>query len=228
MQYCDRLYCDLGDRRDSRRIEFASTQTKSGLCADSKKSKFGVGCALRTIRIRRSPRIIRYNVRNALQIRYNFVFEKLNDFMNKSNAYIELLTAFPPRPINAESELIATQETIDSLLDKSELTPDEHDYLNLLELLVYEYEQTLEPIPDIYGIELLKALIEEFDLRQKDLVPIFKTESIVSDILREKRQLTTQHIQKLAEFFCISPAAFLPLHPASKDSQQIEFASTQT
>lgn len=148
--------------------------------------------------------------------------------MNNSLAYIELLTAFPPRPITAESELIATQETIDSLLDKGELTPDERDYLNVLGTLVYEYEQTLEPIPDIYGIELLKALILEFDIRQKDLVPIFKTESIVSDILREKRQLTTEHIQKLAEFFCVSPAAFFPLHPASKDSQQIELASTQT
>jgi len=152
----------------------------------------------------------------------------MNIPMNNSNAYIELLTAFPPRPVTAESELIATQETIDSLLDKGELTPDERDYLNVLGTLVYEYEQTLEPIPDIYGIELLKALIVEFDLRQKDLVPIFKTESIVSDILREKRQLTTEHIQKLAEFFCVSPAAFFPLHPASKDSQRIELASTQT
>ena len=133
--------------------------------------------------------------------------------MNNSSAYIELLKAFPPRPITAEEELMATQEAIDSLLDKGELTPDERDYLNLLGMLVYEYEQTLEPIPDIYGVELLKALIEDFELRQKDLVPIFKTESIVSDILREKRQLTTEHIQKLAEFFQVSPAVFFPLHP---------------
>jgi HTH-type transcriptional regulator/antitoxin HigA len=131
--------------------------------------------------------------------------------MNNSSAYIELLKIFPPRPITAEEELIATQKAIDSLLDKGELTPDERDYLNVLGTLVYEYEQTLEPIPDIYGIELLKALIEEFDLRQKDLVPIFKTESIVSDILHEKRQLTTEHIQKLAEFFSVSPAVFFPL-----------------
>ncbi|MEG4801460.1 transcriptional regulator [Microcoleus sp. ARI1-B5] len=79
--------------------------------------------------------------------------------MNNSNAYIELLKSFPPRPITVESELIATQETSDSLLDKGELTPDECDYLNLLGMLVYEYEQTLEPIPDIYGVELLNALI---------------------------------------------------------------------
>jgi len=136
--------------------------------------------------------------------------------MNNSSAYIELLKTFPPRPITAEEELTATQKKIDSLLDKGELTPDERDYLHVLGTLVYQYEQTLEPIPDIYGIELLKALIEEFDLRQKDLVPIFKTESIVSDILHEKRQLTTEHIQKLAEFFSVSPAVFFPLHPVKK------------
>ncbi|MEG4047199.1 transcriptional regulator [Microcoleus sp. Pol17_C1] len=93
-------------------------------------------------------------------------------------------------------------------MDKGELTSDERDYLNVLRTLVYEYEQTLEPIPDIYGIELLKALIEEFCLRQKDLVPIFKAESIVSDILHEKRQLPTEPIQKIAEFFSVSSAVY--------------------
>jgi HTH-type transcriptional regulator/antitoxin HigA len=38
------------------------------------------------------------------------------------NTYIELLTNFPPRPITAESELLATQKVIDSLIDKGELT----------------------------------------------------------------------------------------------------------
>ena len=132
--------------------------------------------------------------------------------LNKPKTYNELLQAFPPRPIKSEEEMFATQKVIDSLIDRAPLTPDEEDYLNLLGTLVYEYEQTQEPIPDIYGIELLKVLIEERDLRQKDLVPIFKTESIVSDILKERRKLTTRHIQELAKFFQISPAAFFPLH----------------
>ena len=75
--------------------------------------------------------------------------------MNNSSDYIELLKTFPPRPITGEEELMATQEALDSLLDKGELTPDERDYLHVLGMLVYEYEQTLEPIPDIYGVELL-------------------------------------------------------------------------
>ena len=35
-----------------------------------------------------------------------------------SNYYLQLINAFPPRPITNEAELIATQEQIDLLLDK--------------------------------------------------------------------------------------------------------------
>ncbi|MBD2085296.1 transcriptional regulator [Trichocoleus sp. ST-U3] len=126
-----------------------------------------------------------------------------------TSAYIELIKTFPPRPIGSEEELLATQKVIDSLIDRGELTPDEQDYLNVLGSLVYEYEQLHEePIPDIHGVELLKALIAEYNLRQEDLIPIFKTESIVSAVLSGQRNLTATHIRKLADFFHISPAAF--------------------
>lgn len=136
---------------------------------------------------------------------------KMTPGLDKPKTYIDLLQAFPPRPIKSESELLATQKVIDTLIDRAPLTPDEEDYLNVLGALVYEYEETLEPIPDIYGVELLKVLMAERGLRQKDLVPIFKTESIASAILNKQRQLTTRHIQELAEFFNVSPAAFFPL-----------------
>ncbi|KAB8320981.1 transcriptional regulator [Tolypothrix campylonemoides VB511288] len=125
-----------------------------------------------------------------------------------TNPYIELLTSFPPRPITSEKELIATQKVIDSLIDKGELTLHEQDYLNVLGTLVHEYEEKHKLIPDISGVELLKALIAELGLRQKDLIPIFKTESIVSEVLSGQRNLTVNHIRQLAEFFHISPAAF--------------------
>jgi HTH-type transcriptional regulator/antitoxin HigA len=133
---------------------------------------------------------------------------KMTSGSRSSSAYVELLKAFPPRPIGSEEELIATQHVIDSLIDRGTLTPDEQDYLNVLGSLVYEYEQKHESIPDLNGVELIKALLDEFGLRQKDLVPIFKTESIVFAVLNGQRQLTADHIRKLAEFFHISPAAF--------------------
>lgn len=124
--------------------------------------------------------------------------------------YFQLLQKFPPRTINNDEELDKTIAVIDNLLDRKSLSPDELDYLNVLGTLVSDYEQKEEPFPDIYGVELLKVLIAERDLRQKDLVVVFKTESIVSDILSGKRQLTLRHIQELAQFFNLAPAIFLP------------------
>lgn len=123
--------------------------------------------------------------------------------------YVELLVQFPPRAIASEADLLATQAVIDRLLDAKSLTSEEKDYLNLLGMLVYEYEEKHVTIPDLQGVELLKALIEELDLKQKDLVPIFKTESIVSAVLSGQRQFTVEHIEKLAAFFHVSPAVFL-------------------
>ena len=60
---------------------------------------------------------------------------------------------------------------------------------------------------------MLKVLIEERNLRQKDLVSIFKTESIVSEILNQKRGLTVEHIQNLSQFFNVSPAVFFEFTP---------------
>lgn len=129
-------------------------------------------------------------------------------FTTEPNSYIELLQKFPPRPIKSEAEFLAVQEVIDNLLDSGEITPEKRDYINVLGILVHEYEEKHVSIPDLSGVELLKALIDEFSLKQKDLVSIFKTESIVSAILNGQRRFTVEHIEKLADFFHISPSVF--------------------
>jgi HTH-type transcriptional regulator/antitoxin HigA len=134
-------------------------------------------------------------------------------FTTEPNSYIELLQKFPPRPIKSEAELLAVQEVIDTLLDSGEITPEKQDYINVLGILVHEYEEKHVSIPDLSGIELLKALIDEFELKQKDLVPIFKTESTVSAILNGQRRFTVEHIEKLADFFNISPSVFFSRSP---------------
>ena len=133
-----------------------------------------------------------------------------NDEMSHKTTYIELLASFTPRPIKSEDDFEKTQAVIDKLLDKEELTEEEEDYLDLLGMVISEYESQQDLIPDIYGVDLLKVLITELNLKQKDLVPIFKTESIVSDVLKGKRNLTVEHLQKLAKFFKVSPAVFFP------------------
>ena len=50
--------------------------------------------------------------------------------------------------------------------------------------------------------------MEENHLRQKDLVDVFRTEGIVSDVLNGKRDLAKDHILKRSERFGVSPALF--------------------
>jgi HTH-type transcriptional regulator/antitoxin HigA len=126
-----------------------------------------------------------------------------------SSYYIELITTFPPRPITNDAELRATQNRINSILDRKTITQDERDYLNVLGILVYDYEQKHEPIPELKGIKLLKALMVEDNIQQQNLVELFKNDSLVSDILNGNKELTASQIQTLAEFFHISSAAFL-------------------
>jgi len=126
----------------------------------------------------------------------------------RSQVY-QIMNNFPPRPISCEAELIATQNRINYILDRRKLTQDDRDYLNVLGILVYDYEQKHEPMPVLKGIKLLKALMVEAELSEKDLVDIFATESLVAEVLKGNRELTVSQIQKLAEFFHVPPAAFL-------------------
>jgi HTH-type transcriptional regulator / antitoxin HigA len=124
--------------------------------------------------------------------------------------YVDLLNEFPPRLIRSEQEFLAIQKVVDTLLDAKQLSTDQKEYINLLGMIICEYEEKNVEIPDIHGVDLLNVLIEEWGLKQKELIPIFKTESIISAILNGHRQLTVEHIQKLAEFFHVSPAVFFP------------------
>jgi HTH-type transcriptional regulator/antitoxin HigA len=45
-------------------------------------------------------------------------------------------------------------------------------------------------------------------LRQKDLVDVFGTESIASEVLNGKRELNKEQIRRLSERFRVSPAVF--------------------
>ena len=130
--------------------------------------------------------------------------------MFATDKYLELLKQYPPRPIHNEEDLEMMQEVINRLLDKPQLTAEEREYLNVLGSLIYEYEENQEPIPDIYGLELLKFILEERNLQKQDLLSIFESKSTLDDIFDGLQELTPIYIQKLANFLNISPDLFFP------------------
>lgn len=58
-------------------------------------------------------------------------------------------------------------------------------------------------------MEVLRFLMEQHGLRQRDLAPEIGSESLVSLILAGKRNLTIGHIHALAERFHVPASVFV-------------------
>ena len=130
--------------------------------------------------------------------------------------YQRLVQDFPPRPIRTDSELVETEERIGGLIALPERTPAQEDYLDLLTYLVRLWEDERVEIPPLSGIELIRELCDERGVAQRELVPVFGTASIVSEVLAGKRELQRKHIEGLAQFFHVPPGAFFPAPQKAK------------
>jgi HTH-type transcriptional regulator/antitoxin HigA len=124
--------------------------------------------------------------------------------------YVGLLKTLPPVKIRTDEQAATTEHQIGSLLARPTLTEAERAYVDLLSDLLADWEDATVEIPDLYGVDLVRALLGERSLRQKDLVGIFASESVASEVLAGHRELTRKHIEGLARFFHVSPAAFFP------------------
>ena len=86
-----------------------------------------------------------------------------------------------------------------------------HPIASLMETLAtlieaYEDKHLAEPQSD--PIEVLKSLMAEHHLKQKDMKEI-GSQGVVSEVLNGKRKLNTRQIQALATRFHVSPAVFM-------------------
>jgi HTH-type transcriptional regulator/antitoxin HigA len=127
-------------------------------------------------------------------------------------SYVELLAQVEPHPIGTEEEAETVREEINRLLDRDDLVEDEWEFLALLGDLLSAWERRWHRPPAVPVPDKIRALLESHALRQKDLVgTVFATETVASDVMRGRRQLTYEHVDKLARFFHVSPAVFYPV-----------------
>lgn len=124
--------------------------------------------------------------------------------------YGKLLTRTLPRVIQTEKEnecMIAELEKLDTR--GRPLTAEEERLAELMTLLVREFERVRYPIGHATPSEALRVLMEERGLRQRDLIPIFGSSSVVSDVMNEKRGISKAHARKLAAFFHVPVGLFI-------------------
>lgn len=86
---------------------------------------------------------------------------------------------------------------------------DESDELDILLLLVKDYEDRNYTIPAPDPIEVIKLKLEEKGLKQKDLEPIIGSKGYVSQVLSGKKELTLKMVKGLHSFLGISAEIFL-------------------
>ncbi len=115
-----------------------------------------------------------------------------------------------PRLIHSDGELQHYTEALFGLTAKPHPTRAEEDAIELLTLLIDQYESERCPVPDASPIEVLRFLIERNGLTQRDLATELGSEATVSLVLSGKRSLTRGHIAKLSRRFRVSPAVFFP------------------
>lgn len=133
--------------------------------------------------------------------------------------YTELLRVYPPRVIHGDAQLDATERQIEIILALPERTLAQDAYLDLLSTLVQEWEASQAEIPPMPAVDVVKFLCEMRGVPRRALVPIFGAPSIVSEVLSGKRELQRKHIEGLAAYFHVSPAAFFPANTSAAAPQ---------
>ena len=126
--------------------------------------------------------------------------------------YGRLLGKHRPRIIHSDAEfdrLSAELEALDKIEEKRELDAEEHEMQALLSHLCTEYEdRTVEP-PASTPLEVLKFLMEQNGLRPIDLLDVFGSRAVTSQVLGGKREISKAHARRLAQRFHLSVEAFI-------------------
>lgn len=104
------------------------------------------------------------------------------------------------RPIKNEQQYEAALLRVYALLQK-DLKPDskESDELEILSILVKEYENDHYPVAQPNPLEAIRFRLEQMNMSEADLSEILGARSRKSEILSGKRKLSLSMIRKLKE-----------------------------
>jgi HTH-type transcriptional regulator/antitoxin HigA len=100
-------------------------------------------------------------------------------------------------------------DMLESLVDIGEKTQATQDEIELLTLLIEQYDTAHNTFDDADPIQLLKALMKEHKLKSVDLAQLLDvSEGLVSDMLNYKKGLSKDTIRMLSERFKLNQEAF--------------------
>lgn len=124
--------------------------------------------------------------------------------------YGRLLARKLPAVIRTEEEnerLIAELEDLDA--HHRDLSAEEREYAELLAVLIEAFEDANYTLQGSTPNSRLRSLMEEHGLRQRDLLDVFGSRGIASEVVSGKRAISKAQAKKLAGIFHVPTDLFL-------------------
>ncbi|PSB05199.1 helix-turn-helix domain-containing protein [Merismopedia glauca] len=126
--------------------------------------------------------------------------------------YARLLGEVQPKVIETEAENEFYLAEVEKLMALGEnLTLEQEHLLRLLVTLIEEFESQHYQLRSATPHEILNELVSDRQLKQKDLIPVFGSQGIASEVLHGKRAISKSQAKALGAFFHVSPALFFDL-----------------
>lgn len=100
------------------------------------------------------------------------------------------------KPIRNEKDYQNALKRLEEIFDAKRGT-EEGDELEILSILIDNYENENFPIEMPDPIEAIKFRMEQMGMKQKDLEEVFGFKSRVSEVLNKKRKLTLEMVRNL-------------------------------
>lgn len=129
------------------------------------------------------------------------------------------------RPIHSEQDYTAALARVEALMDMDR-SEAEDDELDVLATLIEVYEDRHFPMDAPVPIEAIKFRMQQLNMNQSDLAPIFGSRAKASEVLSGKRSLTLKMIRALNEHLgipadvLIRDGGALPIAPAGIDFER--------
>ena len=123
--------------------------------------------------------------------------------------YGQLCSKVIPKVIESDAEFDRMVEKLEALTFKKNPTLEEETLAELLTKLIQDYDDRHYPLPELPPHKMIRFLMDQRGLRQRDLLPVFGSRSVASDVITGRREPSKAHIRKLADFFRVDASLFL-------------------
>jgi HTH-type transcriptional regulator/antitoxin HigA len=135
--------------------------------------------------------------------------------------YVALLARTLPHVIHTEEENERCIAALEALDGRGNLSVEEKRIAELLTLLVEDFEGRNYALPSASPVDIVRHLMDSNGLRQVDMVDVFGSASIASEVLNGKRDLAKGHIERLTKRFNVSPELFFPQPGVAVDVDKV-------